>query len=445
MTKTEKEHYDAVIVGSGPGGATVARELSRRKKRVLILEWGSDEPIRGTTWQTLKMATLPGKNALITNGGLLMIRGTTLGGSSTFYYATVFDPPFAMLKSHGIDITDEIREARKELPTDPLRDELVGPLSTRIMESACDLGYQWEKMPKFIFQDKCRINCDKCTLGCPYEAKWTARNYVAEALAGGARLLPRARATKVIVEKGKAIGVEYRHGGKQHQILAPQIIVSAGGIGTPVLLRASGIANAGSDLFYDPLIMVMGTVSDIKTGGEIPMSAGMHLEDEGIMMTDLTIPRILYSAFTAEVMRFDRLLAHSRTLSIMIKIRDRLGGRITDRGGLRKGLSADDRKKLARGEEIARKILKNANATHIFKSWYIAAHPGGTAKIDDVIDRNLKTEYDNLYVCDCSVIPEECGVPPTLTIVSLGKRLAKHLAGETEKPARKKTKKSSVS
>jgi len=161
-------------------------------------------------------------------------------------------------------------------------------------------------------------------------------------------------------------------------------------------------------------------------------------------MTDLTIPRILYSAFTAEVLRFDRLLAHPRTLSIMIKIKDTLGGRITDSGGLRKGLTADDRKKLSRGEEIARKILKNANAQHIFKSWYIAAHPGGTAKIDDVIDRNLKTEYDNLYVCDCSVIPEECGVPPTLTIVSLGKRLAKHLAGEGKKPARKKTKKAGV-
>jgi choline dehydrogenase-like flavoprotein len=44
---------------------------------------------------------------------------------------------------------------------------------------------------------------------------------------------------------------------------------------------------------------------------------------------------------------------------------------------------------------------------------------------------DLKTEFDNLYVCDCSVIPEAWGLPPTLTIIGLGKRLAKHLAGES--------------
>ena len=40
------------------------------------------------------------------------------------------------------------------------------------------------------------------------------------------------------------------------------------------------------------------------------------------------------------------------------------------------------------------------------------------------------TEYDNLYVCDCSVIPEAWGLPPTLTLIGLGKRLAKHLSEE---------------
>ena len=40
----------------------------------------------------------------------------------------------------------------------------------------------------------------------------------------------------------------------------------------------------------------------------------------------------------------------------------------------------------------------------------------------------LKKTWDNLYVCDCSVIPEAWGLPPTMTLVGLGKRLAKHLA-----------------
>ncbi len=78
----------------------------------------------------------------------------------------------------------------------------------------------------------------------------------------------------------------------------------------------------------------------------------------------------------------------------------------------------------------ASEILKNAGAKNIFKSWYIAAHPGGTAKINDVVDSDLQTEHKNLYVCDCSVIPEAWGLPPTLTLIGLGKRLAKHLSQE---------------
>ena len=35
---------DIIVVGSGPGGATVAKELSNRNKKVLILEWGDYKP-----------------------------------------------------------------------------------------------------------------------------------------------------------------------------------------------------------------------------------------------------------------------------------------------------------------------------------------------------------------------------------------------------------------
>ena len=438
MKKIENS-LDAIVIGSGPGGATVARELTRRRKRVLILEWGSDEPIRGTNWQTMRMATIPGRSALLTYGGLVMVRGITLGGSSTFYYATAFDPPLEALRAHNVDIADEIGEAKSELPIAPLSDTLVGPMAARIMESAIGLGYNWQKMPKFIYQDRCRSDCDKCTLGCPHEAKWSARNYIADALDNGARAIFGARVKRVIIENRKAVGVVFTKGGRSLTAHASNIIVAAGGIGSPVILRASGIEKAGYDFFYDPLIVVMGTVDDLRGGREVPMAAGVHLEDDGIVMTDLTLPGILYRTFTAAVLRFDRLFAHARTLQIMIKARDSLGGRITDSGGLRKGLSEGDKRLLRGGYRRARDILMNAGARHIYKTWYIAAHPGGTAKINEIVDSNLKTEYDNLYVCDCSVIPDGCGIPPTLTLIGLGKRLARHLAGDWRgKPAREK-------
>jgi len=48
--------------------------------------------------------------------------------------------------------------------------------------------------------------------------------------------------------------------------------------------------------------------------------------------------------------------------------------------------------------------IRNAGVKDIFKTWWIASHPGVTCKINGIVNSDLKTEYDNLYVCDCSVI-----------------------------------------
>ena len=58
----QSEEFDAIVVGSGPGGATVAKELSRCKKKVLILEWGSNAPAKGTLLQTIGIGLIPGKS-----------------------------------------------------------------------------------------------------------------------------------------------------------------------------------------------------------------------------------------------------------------------------------------------------------------------------------------------------------------------------------------------
>ncbi|RJP77536.1 MAG: GMC family oxidoreductase [Desulfobacteraceae bacterium] len=428
MDTISRKPYDAIVVGSGPGGATVAKELTEKNKKVLILEWGDNWRVRGTNWQTAAMAGVPGRSLLVTNKALAMVRGITTGGSSIFYYATAFEPPVDMLKSYGLDITQEIQEIREELPTKPLKDELIGPGAGRIMQSARELGYDWNKLPKFIYQDKCRAECWRCDYGCPYGAKWNGRHYVEQALEKGSTLINRAKVQKVIVENNTAVGVEYKKWGSTFQAFAPKIILSAGGIGSPVILRKSGIYGAGYDYFYDPLICVMGTVNNLNGGKEIPMATGIHMEEEGYVMTDMTVPRTLYMLFAAEVFRFHKLFSHSNTLQIMIKAKDSLGGRVTYNEGVRKKLAKEDQAKLMKGYERAKQILKYAGARDIFKTWYVAAHPGGTAKVGDIVDSDLKTKYENLYVCDCSVIPEAWGLPPTFTLIALGKRLAKHIA-----------------
>jgi choline dehydrogenase-like flavoprotein len=422
--------YDTIVVGSGPGGGTVARELSRRGERVLILERGPNRPISGTLRQALREAMMPGRSLLLTPQLLAVIRGITAGGSSVFYYATACEPPTDGLRKHGIDISREVDEIRSELPTAPLADELIGPVASRIMDSARDLGHDWQPLPKFVHQDLCRADCDRCTFGCPHGAKWNARFFIGEAVEHGAVFQDRARVTRVVVEDGVATGVEAVVGGHWERFSASKVVVSAGGIGTPMILRASGIAGAGRDFFFDPLVVVMGVVDDLSGGREFPMATGLHDADEGYFLTDLVWPRLLYQVFAAEVLRLNRLLSHARVAPIMVKIRDELGGRLTRTGGVRKPLSDVDRRRLARGSERAARILERAGAREIFSTWRVASHPGGTAKVGDIVDADLRTEVDHLYVCDCSVIPEEWGLPPTFTIIALGKRLASHLSGD---------------
>lgn len=429
---TDDQRIDVIVVGTGPGGATVAKELSQRNKKVLILEWGDNAPLTGSFYQGARTLLVPGKSLLLTNQLLALGRGITTGGSTIHYCATCFPVPFEMLKSYGIDIVDEVEEVMNELPVEPLKDEMVGPMSKRIMESAQDLGYDWKKLYKFMYQDRWKPEYKFGHYGDPHRVKWSARMFVEEAVGNGAVLMNRARVTKVIIEDKTAVGVEFKKDRKKSKVFAPKVIISAGGIGTPVILRASGIKKAGYNFFFDPLIGVRGTLKDTNVpNSEIPMTAGVHMEDEGYMMTDLAHPFAFTALFAAEVFRFDKIFDRRNTLQIMVKAKDTLGGRLTDCGGVRKNLNKNDKWKLLRGYERAKKILKNAGAKDIFKTWYLATHPGGTVKIGEIVDSNLKTEYENLYVCDCSVIPEAWGLPPTSTIIGLGKRLAKHLSGDS--------------
>ena len=70
--------FDTIVVGTGPGGATVARELTRRGARVLMLEWGPLHRVRGSALQLLAEGGLPGRQLVFTSGLLPIMRGVTV-------------------------------------------------------------------------------------------------------------------------------------------------------------------------------------------------------------------------------------------------------------------------------------------------------------------------------------------------------------------------------
>jgi choline dehydrogenase-like flavoprotein len=413
---TQQNRYDAIIVGSGAAGGTLARELALRGQKVLVLEQGGGEPDPDSRVEPRGKVDFK-----FIGRGVPVARGIGVGGTTMLFYNTMWCPPLDYFQSLGIELAAEVEEVRKDLPIAPLSEELVGPVAKRIMESARELGYEWEKLDKAIFQDRCQPG------HYPYRARWNSRHYLREAVLHGAQVLPRAEVRRVLLEGKRARGVAFFANGTEQEALASRVIVSAGGIGSPQLLQASGIGSIGQGFFCDPLIAVFGAAEGIEEVGEFPMAAGIHLRDEGYMMTDLPVPKSTYQMLTASALRFDRLFAHSSTLTIMVKIRDEIAGHVSARK-MRRIFGPPEREKLASGYRRAKEILRRAGARSIFKSRVTAAHPGGSVRIGEHVDTNLQTDYEGLYVCDCSVIADPWGLPPTLTLLSLAKRLGKHLA-----------------
>jgi len=413
--------FDAIVVGSGPGGATVARELSKRNKRVLILERGGDASIKEGS-----LATGSILSAVSVGDNLATARAFTTGGTTAVYFAVVDFPPLESFLSLGIDLSRELEEAKRELPLTVLPNELLGAQALRVRDSALELGYVWKKKTMLV-------DLSKCVSGYSSEAKWNAKRYVQEAVADGATLITRARVLKAIVEKKQAVGVEYkiRRGKKDFEIrqaFGAKIILSAGATASPIILRNSGIQNVVNCGFYcHPSFGVFGVVPGMKAGENYVASMGGEFQDD-IGLGDGNLTRASYRMLMLSYRRFIRAFFHSRSIGVGVMVSEGLGGGLQEDGRYHKQLKKEDFGKLEKGEQMARRIIKNAGGKHIFKSPLSAAHVGGTIRIKEHLDERLQTEYSNLYVCDGSLIPENANISPTLTLICLGKYLANHLS-----------------
>jgi hypothetical protein len=85
------------------------------------------------------------------------------------------------------------------------------------------------------------------------------------------------------------------------------------------------------------------------------------------MLTDLPVTYLLKLILDAEVFKFRQMLSYSNFVSIMIRVRDELGGHLADGGRVRKKLSQEDKRKLMKGYEHARAIYNHAGASEIYR------------------------------------------------------------------------------
>ncbi len=425
-TDTTRLSAKTVVVGSGAGGATVARELARRGQDVLILERGAYHKPLGSYVNMFRMADR--FFTLASVEGTQMVRLLTVGGSTIAFLGTAFAPPAWLKDRHGIDLAPYVEDIEREFKLASVPERLVGEGAKAIMKAARAEGLDWHPLPHFFHWDKCGSRCRKLFAGSGKGAKWTAREYVEEALGAGARLKTRMRVEQVLSADGRATGVRGAGPGGPFEVAAETVVLAAGGLGTPPILQASGIPEAGQGVIIDPLILTHGVYSGKGSGRDIPMGCGTtDLQDEGIVMCDCIDPWPLY--LFGLMMGGPKAVANFRhfphTLGIMAKIRDGFAGAVNPDGTVSKPLGEKDQSLIARGAEISGRILRRAGCdpASIVSTPPRGAHPGGTARIGDVLDADLQTRIPGLYVCDASVIPEPCGMPPVLMLMGLARRL----------------------
>lgn len=416
-----ESEFDAIIVGSGTCGATIAKELSRNNKKVLILERGGNAPLKESL---MGFATIADEVSL--GSKMSTMRALTTGGSTGLYFGVVNYPPLADFQTFGIDLSAELEKVKAELPIAPLPDELLGAQSLRLRDSAQELGHQWQKHDMLIDQSKCQS-------GYSYDAKWKARSYVDAAVGHGATLINRAKVTRILIEKNHAVGVEFivkksPFASEIRRVYGSRIVLAAGELASPEILRNSGIEGIGNQGFFcDPGYAFYGMIPGLKAANNFVGSMGCVYED-GIELGDANVSQTLHRLMMLGTFKIRHLLAYSEGIGIGVKVKDELGGTLDKDGRFYKELTRNDHLKLKKAESGALKILKNAGATHVFNVGLTSAgHVGGLVRIQEHVDDKLETQYKNLHVCDGSILPESVRITPTVTLVCLARYLSKHL------------------
>ncbi len=429
-----------LVVGSGVGGATVARDLAIQGEKVTIIEKGKYQKVGterralgfyagSSTYRRLLKNFSPGEKS---SEGTEILRAITVGGSSVVTFGNGVRALQRELETLGINLEGGFKEAERELGVAPLPESFMGERTKILMKASKELGYNVKPMPKFIDFSKCR-SCGNCVVGCRYGAKWTAQKFVGEAVKAGAKLVTDTCVDEVIYSSGEVKGVRVHGPSGSSTINADNIVLAAGGVETPIILQKSGLTNAGSNLFADLLVNTYGMIKKGEMKDEIGMATlidEFHLKHGFILspVLDTNLDMFLY----LPIFKKTRAFMRRKTLGLMTKITDDDAGKVDVNGEIHKPVTENDRKKLDMGVKISKKILAQAGADP--GSFYVthvrAGHPGGTAGIGRVVNTDHETEINRLFVSDASVLPKAPGAPPVLTIVALSKRFSEKLTSE---------------
>ena len=213
-----REEADVVVVGSGPCGAVVAKELTDAGLRVALVEEGppftpADYELDGA----LSMARTLREGGLRTTVGTVMptMQAVCLGGGSLVNSAICVRAPdfvldrwctdFELAHTRRADLNPHYDAVGAFLGISPTPENVLGERNL-LFKKGCDaLGISSEPISRNV--RGCR-GSGECFTGCRSRAKQSMDiSYLPAALRGGAKVLSSVRIERVLVEGRRATGV----------------------------------------------------------------------------------------------------------------------------------------------------------------------------------------------------------------------------------------------
>ncbi len=286
----ESEAVDAVVIGTGAGGAPLLAMLAARGLRVVALEAGPNQEPEAHTpdetegtdinWMEERLSDGATPTAFGANNS-----GTGVGGSTLHWGAFTPRPDPRDLKLRTLtgsgqdwpidhaELVGYIERVERFIgvsgparyPWDPERRYPLPPAkrnaSADMMARGCDaLGIRTADAPAALVSRDWRqeggglrqacVNCGSCHQGCRNAAKASMdTTYLPLAVAHGAEIRPGCRVHGIERDAaGRVNGVVYRHRGIDRRQRCAALFVCAGGIETPRLLLHTGLANGSGQV-----------------------------------------------------------------------------------------------------------------------------------------------------------------------------------------------------
>ena len=423
----------AIVVGTGAGGATVARELVLKGFEVLILEAGGEfkpftrrlnlvEPLRkmGLTRNEKNFSRfIPAYDSVRSSKDLILFRGLATGGSTVLACGNMVRAERG-LKEIGLNLDTEFSEIEKLIQISPFPQKRWRPLSRTMYESAQEMGLNPSPTPKSVDSIRC-ISCGLCELGCSTDARWDSRKFLTDATNNGAIIKTKTPVKKVIIEDGRAMGVSVGSGANTKSFKSDLVVLAAGGIGTPQILKASGLP-AQDSLWVDIVLTLGGVSKDANQLKEPPM-VWYTKEEDYILSPYIDILSHYLHKPWKNVKIEDRV-------GLMIKLADEEQGTVYEDGKVKKEISKQDKSRLDEALMQAREVMESAGVRGPFiPGVHNGGHLGGTVPLtkDDVPQMKPSWLPDNLWVADLSLAPRSQGLPTILLTSALALRVARKI------------------